>query len=70
MEILTRFYKVFESIHRYVTDLNKYLEDLEEGVYIQQTLENVLFNEDGKQLLVGVAVQSVCTVVGVALVEE
>jgi len=43
---------VFESIHRYVTDLNKYLEDLEEGVYIQQTLENVLFNEDGKQLLV------------------
>ncbi len=52
MEILTRFYKVFESIHRYVTDMNKYLEDLEEGVYIQQTLENVLFNEDGKQLLV------------------
>ena len=70
LEILTRFYKVFESIHRYVTDLNKYLEDLEEGVYIQQTLENVLFNEDGKQLLVGVAVQSVCAVVGVALVEE
>jgi WASH complex subunit strumpellin len=29
----------------------RFLEDLEEGVYIQQTLENVLLNEDGKQLL-------------------
>ena len=52
LEILTRFYKVFESIHRYVTDLNKFLEDLDEGVYIQQTLENVLLNMEGKQLLV------------------
>lgn len=52
LEILTRFYKAFESIHRYVVDLNRFLEDLEEGVYIQQTLENVLVNEDGKQLLV------------------
>ncbi len=24
LEILTRFYKTFESIHRYVTDLNRY----------------------------------------------
>lgn len=52
LEILTRFYKAFESIHRYVIDLNRFLEDLEEGVYIQQTLENVLVNVDGKQLLV------------------
>ncbi|CAI8048928.1 WASH complex subunit 5 [Geodia barretti] len=51
IEILTRFYKVFESVHKYVIDLNRFLEDLEEGVYIQQTLENVLLNEDGKQLL-------------------
>nr|DBA23989.1 TPA: hypothetical protein GDO54_011699 [Pyxicephalus adspersus] len=29
----------------------KYLEDLNEGIYIQQTLETVLLNEDGKQLL-------------------
>ena len=52
LEILTRFYKAFESIHKYVIDLNRFLEDLHEGIYIQQTLENVLFNEDGKQLLV------------------
>ena len=31
---------------------SRYLDDLNEGVYIQQTLETVLLNEDGKQLLV------------------
>ena len=59
LEILTRFYKVFESIHKYVIDLNRFLEDLDEGIFIQQTLENVLFNEDGKQLLVSDSL-SVC----------
>ncbi|KAK2144442.1 hypothetical protein LSH36_756g00059 [Paralvinella palmiformis] len=51
IDILTRFYLAFESIHKYVTDLNRFLEDLDEGVYIQQTLESVLLNEDGKQLM-------------------
>jgi len=32
--------------------LFRFLEDLDEGVHIQQTLESVLQNEDGKQLLV------------------
>ena len=51
IEILTRFYVAFESVHKYITDLNQFLEDLEEGVYIQQTVESVLMNEDGKQLM-------------------
>lgn len=32
--------------------LFRYLEDLDEGVFIQQTLESVLLNNDGKQLMV------------------
>lgn len=32
--------------------ISRYLDDLNEGIYIQQTLETVLLNEDGKQLLV------------------
>ena len=89
MEILTRFYKVFESAHKYITDLNRwvtrlgsdeqficlasspfvlnppqppnlflsnqshrFLEDLSDGTFIQQTLDTVLHNEDGKQLMV------------------
>lgn len=51
IEIVTRFYLAFQSVHKYIVDLNRYLEDLNEGVYIQQTLETVLLNEDGKQLL-------------------
>uniref|UniRef100_T1IW38 WASH complex subunit strumpellin n=1 Tax=Strigamia maritima TaxID=126957 RepID=T1IW38_STRMM len=50
-ETLTRFYLAFESIHKYILDLNRFIEDLEEGVYIQQTLESVFINEDGKQLM-------------------
>uniref|UniRef100_A0A6Q2XDG2 WASH complex subunit 5 n=1 Tax=Esox lucius TaxID=8010 RepID=A0A6Q2XDG2_ESOLU len=51
IEILSRFYLAFESVHKYTVDLIRYLDDLHEGVYIQQTLETVLLNEDGKQLL-------------------
>lgn len=51
IEILTRFYLAFESIHKYTVDLNRFLEDLDEGIYIQQTIESVLTNEDGKQLM-------------------
>ena len=51
LEILTRFYLAFESIHKYVVDLTRFLEDLEEGIYIQQNIDTVLFNHDGKQLL-------------------
>ncbi|XP_062506598.1 WASH complex subunit 5-like [Corticium candelabrum] len=51
IDMLTRFYRAFESIHTYITDLNRFLEDLDEGVYIQQTLDTVIFNEDGKQLM-------------------
>lgn len=39
MTILKRFYQLFESIYKYVIEILKYFEDLEDGVYIQQTLE-------------------------------
>ena len=52
IDILRRFYLAFESLHKYITDLNRFLDDLEEGLFIQQTLESMLLNEEGKQLLV------------------
>ncbi|KJE94402.1 strumpellin, variant [Capsaspora owczarzaki ATCC 30864] len=51
MELLTRFYLAFESIYKYVIDLKRYLEDLDEGIFIQQTQDTVIFNADGKQLM-------------------
>ena len=32
--------------------ISRYLEDLDEGIFIQQTLESILLIEDGKQLMV------------------
>lgn len=50
-DILTRFYLAFESIHKYVTDLNFYIDELGDGIYIHQSLESIMFNEEGKQLM-------------------
>lgn len=52
IEIIKRFYLLFESIHAYITDLNHYIEELEDGVYIHQSLETVFQDVEGKQLLV------------------
>ena len=39
VEILKRFYRLFENVYKYNKDFQQFLNDLEEGVYIQQTLE-------------------------------
>ncbi|XP_046858069.1 WASH complex subunit 5-like [Xenia sp. Carnegie-2017] len=51
IDILTRFFLAFESVFKYITDLNRFLEELDDGVFIQQTLESLLVNADGKQLM-------------------
>lgn len=66
LEILKRFYLLFESIYKYIKDFRHYLSDLDAGVFIQLTLEVqllpiilkylhilqiILLNEEGKQLL-------------------
>ncbi|XP_001600214.3 WASH complex subunit 5 [Nasonia vitripennis] len=50
-EILLRFYLGFESLHKYITDLNSYIDELEDGAYIQQSIESIILNEEGKQLI-------------------
>jgi WASH complex subunit strumpellin len=51
MGILKRFFDLFESMLRYNKDLQRYITELEDGVFIQLNLETVLDNEDGKQLM-------------------
>lgn len=51
LSIISRIYSAFESIQRYVTELNSFLQDLAEGSFIQRTMENTFANEDGKQLM-------------------
>lgn len=52
LEILTRCYLAFESIHQYVSDLKFFLNEVNDGMYIQQTVESILQDDEGKQLLV------------------
>lgn len=51
LDILTRFYLAFESIHKYALDVRQLVLDIEEGLYIQTTLEGLLLDQDGRQLL-------------------
>lgn len=50
-EILNRFYRLFESIWKYWSDLSKYIEDVKSGVYIQHSLTDIIHNVNGKQLM-------------------
>lgn len=50
-EILDRFYKLFESIWKYQADFARYIDDVNNGYYIQHSLENILQEVEGRQLL-------------------
>ena len=50
-DVLARFYALFESIHTYTRDYAAYLKELDDGFFIQLTLEGVLLDTDGRQLL-------------------
>ncbi|KAF2071648.1 hypothetical protein CYY_007041 [Polysphondylium violaceum] len=51
IDILVRFYHLFESIYKYIKDLEHYIVDVEKGFYIHLTIEAILMNGDGKQLI-------------------
>ena len=50
-EILNRFYGLFESVWKYQSDYEKYIEDVQGGFYIQHSVDNILDDVDGKQLM-------------------
>lgn len=50
-EILDRFYQLFESIWKYQLDFAKFIEDVQSGFYIQHSIDDILQEIDGKQLL-------------------
>eukprot|EP01035_Chromulina_nebulosa_P017771 gene17771-23373_t len=51
IEILKRFYLLFESIYKYQFDLSKYVEDVKNGYYIHHSVDSILDDVNGKQLL-------------------
>jgi WASH complex subunit strumpellin len=51
MDLLERFFKLFRSVYGYATELNRFVTDIREAMYLSQTLESVLVHPDGKQLM-------------------
>eukprot|EP00466_Bigelowiella_natans_P015091 jgi/Bigna1/66896/fgenesh1_pg.2_\ len=51
LALLERFYSLFESIHKFISDWLAYLDELAEGTFVQHTTEGVLLDVEGKQLM-------------------
>ena len=51
IEIVTRFSRLFESIVRYALDFLHYLQQLSQDYFLQMSVETLLKETDGKQLL-------------------
>ncbi|KAI5645367.1 hereditary spastic paraplegia protein strumpellin domain-containing protein [Phthorimaea operculella] len=51
LELINRFYLLFENIYQYIIDLNSFIDQLHDGAFIQQNIESVLRDVEGKQLL-------------------
>lgn len=56
LEIINQFYFLFENVYKYIRDLNDYIDEVEDGIYIQHTLETMFLTIEGKQLLVNIVV--------------
>lgn len=51
LELIARFFLLFENIYQYIVDVNLFIEQLNSGVFIQQNMDVVLKDIEGKQLL-------------------
>lgn len=50
-KILFRFYLAFESVYEYGNSLNKFIIDLYNGDFIQQSLDSIFQDPEGRQLI-------------------
>lgn len=52
--LISRFYLLFENIYQYISDLNLFIDQLNDDAFIQQNMETVMKDIEGKQLLVSI----------------
>ncbi|KAL1465122.1 hypothetical protein WDU94_004714 [Cyamophila willieti] len=51
LEVLVRFYVVFENIYKFAINLNQFVENLDNNVYIQESMESIFLDQEGCQLM-------------------
>lgn len=54
MEIIERFFLVFDSIYNYYKEFKTFISNVHEGYFIDWNLETILLNQEGKRLLIEV----------------
>ena len=51
IELLERFFLLLKSIYNYITEVNRYIEDIKNGLYLSQSVESIISDSDGKQMI-------------------
>jgi len=54
LDIIERFYTLFESIYFYYVEINEFITRVRENYYIDFAMENILQEKEGKRLLIEV----------------
>ena len=62
MEIIERFFQLFDSIFNYYQDFKTFIANVNDGYFIDYSLEIILQNQEGKRLLI-----EICYLYGVML---
>ena len=52
LDIVERFYALFESIYQYYQEINEFIQRVHENYYIDFTMENIMQEKEGKILLI------------------
>ena len=52
MDIVERFYALFESIYQYYQEINDFIGRVQENYYIDFTMEQIMQEKEGKRLLI------------------
>ena len=55
VEIIERFYQLFESIYTYYRDYKSLIANVHDGYFIEYNLESILQNQEGKRLMIEAA---------------
>ena len=54
LDIIERFYSLFESIYRYYAEINEFVSRVRENYYIDFAMENLLQEKEGRRLMIEV----------------
>jgi WASH complex subunit strumpellin len=52
LDIVERFYTLFESIHHYLSEINEFILRVKENYYIDYNIEAIIQEKEGKRLLI------------------